>query len=296
MTKLYRSWTRRGLLGAALAVGCNRKPEHARVDPALAPLIPADTTGLVGVRLDLLKQTPGWGHLSAGLLAGLRERTAIDVLDDLYEVIYCVGGKNQLALLRGKFTDGGVANSGLEPDLKIPGGQKLPYKGLVLQGREDAAVVFFNSSVALAGRAAALRDAIDARNAREIAARPLIASVATLPHEGLVYLVSNQPRLPAEGLAGLKSLPFTLQSLAAWITFGTAARLAAVAQTKSDEAAREAAAGLRGLLSMAAVANADSPWAVLAKSARVEAAGAQLQIDAELSLAAAVRMLALADE
>lgn len=233
---------------------CKRSPDHARVDPALAPLIPADSTALAGLRLDLLKKSALWATLfpskSAGPLDGLRERTGMDVADDLYEVVYCLGGKHRLILLRGKFTDGGIANSGLEPELKIAGGQKLPYKGYILQGREDAAVVFFNSSVALAGKAAALRDRIDARNAQKAIQNPVAGMVDGLPHEAQIYFVSGEPRLPEGGLGGLKSIPFVVKSLAAYLAVRETIALHAEAQSYGEDGARKAAESLRGMLSL----------------------------------------------
>ncbi|MDX2268147.1 MAG: hypothetical protein NW208_08575 [Bryobacter sp.] len=248
--KLYRSLPRRSLLALGLLASCKRTPTHARVDPALAPLIPPDSTSLAGIRLDLLKKAPLWQSLGQDLLANFAAQSGMKPAQELYELVYCFGGRHRLTLLRGKWTNGGIANSGLEPELNIPGGTKLPYKGFVFHGREDFAVVFFNSSVALAGRAAALRDAIDARNAQRPPAPELPRRVSLLPHAAHIYMVSSQPRLPEKGLGGLKSVPFALESLAAWATISDAIEYRAEANLPSAASASEAAASLRGLLSL----------------------------------------------
>jgi hypothetical protein len=251
--ELYRRSARRNFLaalGGLSLAACKKAPETARVDPALAPLVPADATTVVGVRVDLLKKTPLWGQLAGRLLKGLGERTGMDVDREIYELVYCAGGKNPLALLRGKWTNGGIANSGLEPELKIPGGTKLPYKGFVFQGREDAAVVFFNSSVALAGKAAALRDAIDARNSQQSSDGALARQVAQLPHAAQVYLVSTKPELPAEGLAGLRSMPFRFRQLTAWMEVNEGVKVRAQGLTGSEAEAQQAMESMKGLWSL----------------------------------------------
>ncbi len=266
------------------------------MDPALAPLVPEGTTTLVGMRLDLLKKTPLWGSLfpkgGPGPLDGLRERTGMDVADDLYEVVYCMGGRQRLALLRGKWTDGGIANSGLEPDLKIAGGQKLPYKGYVLQGREDAAVVFFNSSVALAGRAAALRDSIDARNAQKVAKVEAVGMVAGLPPEAHVYLVSSAPKMPEGGLGGLKSVPFQFHSLSAYMAMKELIRFHAAGRSDSEDGASKAAESLRGILSLLKIDKGRAAWA---EGLRVEQKAQEVLLDAEFSVETAAEIVRMLD-
>lgn len=294
---MYRSFTRRALLSLPLLGACKRKAEHARVDPALAPLVPEGTTSLAGMRLDLLKKTPLWQKLfpaqGAGPLEGLRERTGMDIADDLYEVVYCMGGRHRLALLRGKWTDGGIANSGLEPELKIAGGQKLPYKGYVLQGREDAAVVFFNSSVALAGKAAALRDSIDARNAQKLAKVASTEMVADLPPEAYIYFVSEAPKLPEGGLGGLKSVPFQFRRASGYLAVQDGIRFLAEGQSADEASARQAAESLRGILSLLKMDRGRNAWA---EALRIAQEGARVKLEAEFrgeDAAAIVKLLDL---
>lgn len=293
---MYRSLTRRTLLALPLLGACSRTPEKARVDPALAPLVPEGTTSLVGLRLDLLKKTELWGKLfpagSAGPLEGLRQRTGMDIAEALYEVVYCMGGRHRLALLRGKWTNGGIANSGLEPELKIEGGQKLPYKGYVLQGREDAAVVFFNSSVALAGKAASLRDSIDARNAQKMAKVSVTEMVEGLPHDAQIYFVSESPKMPEGGLGGLRSVPFQFQSLNAYLSVKELIRFHASGQSYGDDGARKAAESLRGILSLLKIDKSRAAWA---DALRVQEQGSKVLLDAEFSLETAAEIVKMLD-
>lgn len=293
---MYRSFTRRTLLALPLLGACSRTPENARVDPALAPLVPEGTTSLAGLRLDLLKKTVLWQSLfpagGPGPLDGLRARTGMDIAASLYEVVYCMGGRHRLALLRGKWTNGGVANSGLEPELKIEGGQKLPYKGYVLQGREDAAVVFFNSSVALAGKAAALRDSIDDRNAQKMAKVSATAMVESLPHDAHIYFVSDSPKMPEGGLGGLKSVPFQFQSISGYLSVKELIRFHAEGQGSSDDGARQAAESVRGILSLLKIDKSRGAWA---DALRVQEQGSKVVLDADFSLETAAEIVKMLD-
>ncbi len=248
--------SRRALLLASLAVGgCTREIMSQRVDPALAPLIPPDTTTLAGIRMDNLRDTPSWDKFfpQGGSIAleNLRRQTGLDIGKGTYEVVYCLGGRHNAALIRGKFVDGGIANSGLEPQLRLEGAQKFPYKGFTFIGREEQAVTFFNSSVAVAGRAAALRAIIDNRELRNATPTALLNLVAKLPPEAHFYLVTIAPKLPEEGIAGLKSLPLSLNSARIWADLrSTSAAVRAEAEAASPEDAKKLLDGLRAAQSL----------------------------------------------
>lgn len=241
--------SRRALLLAPLLTACSRTVTQQRVDPALAPLIPPDTTTLVGVRLDNLRRTPAWEILfprdGSIALEQLRIQTGIDLTKGIYEVVYCLGGKSRAALIRGKFVDGGIANSGLEPQLLLEGAQKFPYKGFSFVGQESFAVTFFNSSVAVAGPAASLRSIIDNRELRNGIPRDLINLVGALPASSHFYLASLAPRLPEGGLAGIKSLPLALRQFTAWLDMTTGAAFHAEATGESPADAQRLAEALR---------------------------------------------------
>jgi hypothetical protein len=280
--------SRRNLLLAPLALAaCKRSPTSQRVDPALAPLIPPDTTTLIGLRMDHLQKTPAWPLLFPAqgevALESLRRETGIDLLKGIYEILYCLGGRHRVVLLRGKFVDGGITNSGLEPQLNLPGAQKFPYKGFTFVGREEQAVTFFNSSVAAAGRASALRSLIDSRELKDAIPMALLDLVATLPPESHLYLASIAPALPEGGLAGLKSLPLSLSSLKAWVDFRTGAGLHAEAIGAADADAQKLLEGLRGLTSMLRL-TLKSPQKELLDRLRFSTSGRSVLLDADLPL------------
>ena len=233
-------------------VACNREITHQRVDPALAPLIPHDTTTLVGVRIDNLRKTPAWDKLfpaqGPSALDSVQKQTGLDLRVGSHEAILCSGGKHRVTLIRGKFVDGGITNAGLEPDLKLEGAQKLPYKGFSLIGREEEAVTFFNSSVAVAGRAAALRSIIDSRELKNTVPQALLAMVETLPPESHIYAVSTSPTIPATGIGGVRSLPLSLKSAKAYLDLRIGAALHAEAEGVSVADAKKLIDGLRGII------------------------------------------------
>ncbi|MFN8938445.1 MAG: hypothetical protein ACK555_08155 [Acidobacteriota bacterium] len=287
--------SRRSLLLSSLALAsCKRSPTSQRVDPALAPLIPPDSTSLIGLRMDHLQNTPAWSVLFPAqgevALESLRRETGINLLKGMYEILYCLGGRHRVVLLRGKFVDGGITNSGLEPQLNLPGAHKFPYKGFTFVGREEQAVTFFNSSVAAAGRAAALRSLIDSRELKNAIPIPLLDLVATLPPESYLYLASIAPALPEGGLAGLKSLPLSLSSFKAWVDFRAGAALHAEALGAGAADAQKLLDGLRGLVSLLRL-TLKAPEKDLLASLRFSSSGRSVLLDADLPLDALKRSL-----
>jgi len=245
---------RRALFAPLLLFGCKQEVMHQRVDAALAPLIPPDTTTLIGARIDNLRKTPAWDKLfpaqGAIALERLKQQTGLDLRTAMHEVVYCLGGKHRIALIRGKFVDGGITNAGLEPDLKIEGAQKFPYKGFMFIGKEEEAVTFFNSSVAVLGRASALRSIIDNRQLKNSIPTGLLAMVETLPPESHFYMVSNAPTMPEGGIGGLQSLPLALKSAKGYVDARIGASFRAEAEGVSVEDAKKLLEGLRGISSL----------------------------------------------
>jgi hypothetical protein len=209
---------------------------------------------LVGARIDNLRKTPAWDKLfpASGPIAleSLKKQTGLDLRTAMHEVIYCSGGRHRLALIRGKFVDGGITNAGLEPELKIEGAQKFPYKGFTLVGKEEEAVTFFNSSVAVVGRASALRAIIDNRELKNAVPVGLLAMVDGLPPESHFYVVSNAPTLPQGGIGGVRSLPLSLKSVKAYLDMRTGASLRAEAEGTSADDAKKLIDALRGITSL----------------------------------------------
>lgn len=230
--------------GLVMMAGCKRQPEHARVDPALASLIPADTLALAGLRLDLLKKTESWSRIlpqeeKQRALGDFEKRTGINLSEEIHELVYCLGGKHPIALVRGKFANGGVANSGIEPQLKIEGGQKFPYKGYMLIGKEETAATFLNSSVVVAGTAAAIRDLIDVQAKGSAVPAGLLEMVKGLPPTAHFYVVSDKPKLPEGGIMGFKSLPIEPKLVSAFVDMSLGAKLKAQIDFAQDGDAKK---------------------------------------------------------
>src|SRR5512139_2022000 len=99
------------LFCAALALipaGCKREPTSARVDAAIAPLLPPDVVLLAGLRLDKLQKTPFFEHYVKGEQAlqyfrEFQQRTGLDPRKDLWELDFAYSPKTRLVFARGKF-------------------------------------------------------------------------------------------------------------------------------------------------------------------------------------------------
>ncbi len=290
--------SRRNLLLAPLALAaCKREVTHQRVDPALAPLIPSDTTTLIGLRVDNLRKTPYWDKLfpatGPSILDNLKLQSGLDLRTGLYEAVYCNGGRHNLALIRGKFVDGGITNAGLEPQLNIPGAAKFPYKGFTFVGQEEQAVTYFNSSVFIAGRASALRYVIDNREQKNAIPRNLLALVETLPPEASIYIASVQPRLPEGGIGGLKAMPVTLTTFKSWLDLRSTATLKAEVVGATPEDARKFHDGLKGLVSIVRMTARDDQKDILAALGTMQLflEGTTVKLSADLPVDAITRSL-----
>src|SRR5580658_4233483 len=106
-----------------LLAGCARKaPVGPKIDPALATLIPGDTTLLIGTRLEALERTPVYQKYLADRkfpqIDEFARQTGIDPKKDLWELLFVSNGKNKILLGRGKF-----ANE-MEPRLEKNGAKR----------------------------------------------------------------------------------------------------------------------------------------------------------------------------
>lgn len=146
-----------------LAIGCGcqaRKVAPVHIDPALEKLVPSDTIFITGAKIAEIQNTPVYqkwlGQVALPQLEEFTKRTGVDPRKDLSEVISCSNGKSAILLARGSFRA-----SDLERRLEANGAAKLPYKGRNLFGNEQGAVMFMNSSTAVAGSTPELKAMID---------------------------------------------------------------------------------------------------------------------------------------
>lgn len=151
------------LLTSLLTVSClPQKRSTVFIDPSLETLIPPDTIFIVGASVDKIKDTPVYQKLLKDLelapLDDFTKKTGIDPRKDLWQVISVSNGKTALLLARGKFS------TEMEPRLQAEGAERIGYKGYTMLGNERGAVLFMNTSTAVAGSTDQLRLLIDRRN------------------------------------------------------------------------------------------------------------------------------------
>jgi hypothetical protein len=183
------------LAATALLPGCTkREPRFARVDAALAPLLPGDTVALACLRLDRLKDTPFYKkYIAGGRIKALDEfalKTGLDPRESVWELVFSTNGRTPYLFIRGKF--GG--EFGFEPDFKTPGLQRQSYKGRYLLYSGDSGVLFMNTGAAVAGKVADLKALVDGfDDAKRPAPQALLDVVATLPGTSHIWAVSLRP-------------------------------------------------------------------------------------------------------
>jgi hypothetical protein len=163
-----------------MMAGCARKATVGpKVDPALATLIPEDTTLLVGTRLEALEKTPVYTKYLANRkfsqVEDFARQTGLDPQKDLWELLFVSDGKHNVLLGRGKF-----ANE-MEPRLEKGGAKRFGYKGYTMVGDEKSAVVFFSSSTAAMGATESLRFLLDQRGTSKGPPAALTALMKDVP-------------------------------------------------------------------------------------------------------------------
>lgn len=182
-------------LGLVLSLACKkREPDHARVDAALAPLLPSDTVALACVRLDRLKETPFYAKYVVGkrikALEEFARTTGLDPRENIWELVLSTNGRASYVFIRGKF--GG--DFGFEPDFKAQGLVRSSYKGHYLIYLGDSGVVYMNSGAAVAGRVADLKKLVDGfDDPKRTTPEALLDLVGTLPGTSHIWAASLQP-------------------------------------------------------------------------------------------------------
>lgn len=194
--------------GLATLAACKREPQFARVDAALAPLIPSNVVALAGLRLDKLRDTPFYRRYVEGkkisMLEEIQAQTGLDPRKDIWEIVLAYRGRQQapLAFIRGKF--GG--EFGREPNFDRTKFRTLNHKGYyILTPGEGAGVLFMNTGAAVAGKIEDLMHVVDVRDDKnEQPPEGLLALVGTLPGSAHFWMAAEQgsallPGMPSEG-------------------------------------------------------------------------------------------------
>lgn len=266
------------LIAAALLLGgCRPKPSATIVpDPALMPLVPADATILAGIRVAELKKTPVYQKLMAeNKLPQVEEfahETGIDPRKDIWDIVVASNGKTAVTLVRGQFTEGGIAGSGMEPQLDKKGIKRYNYRGYTFAGDDRVAVTFLNSSVAVAGAIDEVKKVIDARDgSKGKAPQGLIDRVKQLSSSNQIWLVSSagwQGAMPAEmkgPLAGLRlnSMPVDVRSFAATLDLSNGVKFSSAVASSDEASAKKLNDAVRGLIGIGRLTTSDGQPEIL---------------------------------
>ncbi len=233
-------------------VGCRSKEDKAvvAVDPALATLVPADTTYLIGTRVEKLQATPVYQkHVAKLPLSQLDEfakKTGVDPRKDIWELLFCSNGKDGALMARGKF------GSDMEPKLEGEGVTRSSYNGFVMYGDERNAVVFISPSTAVGGSTAYLKKIIDERQKSRGIPQALLDQIKTVPKESQFWAVFaggvgfGFPENSNLGNLNQFARALDRGSLSADLRSGV--RLVGIASCRDSDGAKKVHDALRGLI------------------------------------------------
>lgn len=184
-----------------MLAGCSPLPTETSVfiDPQFASLVPADTTLLVGLRVENLVKTPLYQkYLSGGkisIIDRIARGTGINPEKSLWNLLFVSTGKQSFVLGRGKFADELMA-----PDFSNKGVHRFGYKGFTLFGDEQQAMLMVNSSTIAIADTPTLRWLVDQRS-----------SLTGLPErlKALTKEIPRQTQFWGAYLGGPVDLPLT---------------------------------------------------------------------------------------
>jgi hypothetical protein len=236
----------------AVSLSCARKAAVGpKIDPALATLIPNDTTLLVGTRLEALERTPVYQKYLADRkfpqVEEFTRQTGLDPKKKLWELLFVSNGKNNMLLGRGEF-----ANE-MEPRLEKQGGKRFGYKGYNLVGDEKTAVVFFSGSTAAAGSTESLRFLIDQRGASNGPPTALAALMKDLPSDAQFWAAysGGAVDLGLKGnLANIGKLVNSIDAGSLYFDLRTGLNGVASGECATDQAAEDVQGALKAFIGL----------------------------------------------
>jgi hypothetical protein len=250
---VYVSQVRRILICALLILtSCARKSTVSpKIDPALATLIPDDTTLLVGTRLEALQKTPVYQKYLADRkfpqVEEFAKQTGLDPQKDLWELLFVSNGKNNVLLGRGKF-----ANE-MEPRLEKQGAKRFGYKGYNLVGDEKNAVVFISSSTAAMGQTESLKFLLDQRGTSKGPPPALAALMKDIPSDAQFWAayVGGPVDLGFTGnLSNISKLVSSIQTGSVYFDLRTGLNGIAEGQCSTDADAEEVQGALKAFIGL----------------------------------------------
>ena len=240
------------LCGVLILAGCAHKSAVGpKIDPALATLIPDDTTLLVGTRLEALERTPVYQKYLAdrnfSQVEEFAKQTGLDPKKDLWELLFVSDGKNNVLLGRGKF-----ANE-MEPRLEKGGAKRFGYKGYNLIGDDKRAVVFISSTTAAMGATESLRFLLDQRGASKGPPAALEALMKDIPEDAQFWAAydGGPVDLPFTGnLANITNFVKSIQTGSVYFDLRTGLNGVASGECSTDQGAEEVQGALKAFIGL----------------------------------------------
>lgn len=239
---------------AALLLASCSKPSvpGAKIDPALAGLIPADTVMLAGVHVDALQKTPVYKKYLADrsfpLFDDFMLQTGLKRREDLWELLFISNGKQSVWLGHGKFSDEA------EPDLKRPGATRFGYKGLTFVGDDRTAVLLVSPSVLGIGSTAALKSLVDNKGQTNAPPASLAERMKEIPTEAAFWAayIGGPVALPplSGNFANLTKVLNSIQSGLAYLDLRVALNGLATGICGTEQNATELHDALQGLVGL----------------------------------------------
>jgi len=172
------------LIAALALAGSSPLPTETSVfiDPQFASLVPADTTLLVGLRVENLVKTPIYQkYLSGGkitIVDRIARSTGINAEKSLWNLMLVSNGKQSYVLGRGKFADELMA-----PDFSKKGVRRFGYQGFTLFGDDQQAMLMVNSSTIAVADTPTLRWLVDQRSSLTGLPQRLTALTKEIPRQ-----------------------------------------------------------------------------------------------------------------
>ena len=240
------------LLAIPVAIlGCScAQTGGARIDPALAALVPADTILLSGIRMNELRATPLYTKmLSQQRLSELDDfarQTNFDPRKDVNEMLLASNGVESVLLARGNFK------------IQAPAGMKKSiYKGATLYGKTGGAYAILDATTAVAGVESAVRRAIDQKQSGRPGPASLLDRARALPGSGQLWFVSSgwgtlPERLAADpgNLSNMGRLLRTIENASGTADLRSGITATLIGQCRTDPDAKNLGDAARGMVGL----------------------------------------------
>ncbi len=178
------------VLGLGVITSCRRQPSPTVfLDPALAVLVPPDTTMLAGIRMQRIRATPFSEELkNSPRLSEFQSSMGLVGESDIWEILIASNDSQWVALLRGKFTE-----MGMEPRIEKPSARRENFNGIPIVGDEKGAVAFLNPTTAIAGSFDAVLQTVERRNANSGVPESLRKLTDEIPSTNYAWFTSVGP-------------------------------------------------------------------------------------------------------